>query len=685
MEIEMKILSWFIGILFTLLVLVYIVLFTPFGNSLLHDTLEGKIQEQTKLDSKLKTFALSLSDFEILLELNKNNTIHVKGNYSLFSQAFDLHYEVKLEKLASLKPLTQTQLQSSFHTDGEVKGDMKLIKVDGKSDLATSATEYHVVLKDFNPTSIIAKIDDADLNALLYMLNQKAYASAKINVDMNFKNITPHQLDGNILLVTKDGKLNRQVMKKDFNITIAKTVFNMNLDAKLKGDSVDYIYALHSNLAQLSSEGRVTPEPLDLDVKYGVNVKELAVFKPMSGVDIRGPFKLNGTANGTKEKLTVDGKSDLALSATQFHVLLENFAPKSLQATIKHLKLQRALYMLKQPHYTDGLLDVNVDISDADMKHLQGSVKSKISKGKLDSQYLTKAYEFNSTMPTTTFNLATFMTLNKNMVNTKVDLNSNLANLDIKNAEFNMNDASIASDYLVKIHDLNKLFFVTARHLKGSLSANGELNKGKDLDFTAHSNVADGKLDANLHNDDFHATLSSMQTLKVLDMLLYPKIFKSNIDGVVDYNIAQAKGTFNAKLSHGEFTKNQVLDAAKKYASTDLYKEKFKGDVNAKIEKEHILASLDLKSNRSAISTKDTKLNSLTKEIKSKIDINANGNPFIVYLTRTTENPKVTVDANKLIQREATKALQKEATKLLKKQNTKGLEKEAQKLLKGFF
>jgi hypothetical protein len=160
-------------------------------------------------------------------------------------------------------------------------------------------------------------------------------------------------------------------------------------------------------------------------------------------------------------------------------------------------------------------------------------------------------------------------------------------------------------------------------------------------------------------------------------MLIYPKIFKANIDGKLDYNIAAAKGEFNGLLSNGKFTRNQVLDLTKQYAHIDLYRQIFKGDVNAKINKEHILASLDLKSNTSSIKTKNTKLNSKTKRINSVIDINANGNPLVVKLSGSVEKPKVSVDASKIIQKEATKAITKELQK--------HLGKDVGKLFKGLF
>ena len=85
----MKYLAWIGAFLAFLVVTLYIVAFTPVGNALLKPMVEAKIQEQTKVDSKLETFSLSMSDFEIVLELDKGNLIIAKGGYSIFAKSFD--------------------------------------------------------------------------------------------------------------------------------------------------------------------------------------------------------------------------------------------------------------------------------------------------------------------------------------------------------------------------------------------------------------------------------------------------------------------------------------------------------------------------------------------------------------------------------------------------------------------
>jgi len=423
----MKYIAWFVGVVVALIGALYLVVFTSFGNSLLSPIIEKKIQEQTKLQSKLTTFSLSMSDFEILLELNRNNTILLKGNYSLFLQSFNIAYRVSLAELQTLQPLTQMQLRSSFATEGSVVGDMKFIRVDGKSDIAKSNTSYRVELKDFDLTSIVATIENADLKSLLYMTGQKEYASATINLDLDFKNIEPKELDGNIELTTTNGRLNADVMKRDFNVTIPNTAFDMNLEALLAKESVEYTYRLDSNLANLSSSGIVTPQPLALDVKYGVNIKELAVLKPMTNADLRGPLNISGVAKGTKESLIVNGKSDIAKSATTYKVALSDFNPTSIIAKVQNADLESLLYMVGEKKYASAAIDLDMNFKNIKPHELDGSVLLVSKNGLLNSAVMKK--DFNITIPKTAFSMNLEAILKGESADYKYLLTSNLAKI----------------------------------------------------------------------------------------------------------------------------------------------------------------------------------------------------------------------------------------------------------------
>lgn len=658
-----KYLAWIGGILSIFATTVYGVFFTPLGNSLIKPMVENKIREQTKLESKLTKFSLATSSFEIVLALNENNSIKLKGDYSLFLRTFDFSYEVALQKLESLEPFTLTPLRGTLYTNGTVKGDIKFMKVDGKSDIGDSHTAYYVELTDLNPTSIIAKMKDAKLSSLLNTAAKNPYATADIDLEINFKNINPHMMDGDIVLKSKNGNIDPKYMKSDFNVTIPKTSFSMNLDAKLKGDDVDYKYDFSSNLFKISTSGRVVPQPLKTDIKYSLDIQELEALKPITGADIRGALKLEGEAKGDKERLTVSGISDLASSESVFEAVLKDFELASLRAKIENLEIEKLLFMLKQPHYTDGLLSMNADISDARSDKLDGKITTKITKGLLNSNYLTKVYEFKSAMPTTTFDSVTTTILNKSVADSKVDFNSNIANIDIKSAKFDIKDGSLKGDYTANIVDLSRLSFITNQHLRGALVANGEFSKAKDLDFTMHSNIADGKIYAKLHNDNFYADIGSVKTKKLLYMFLYPEILDATLNAKLNYDLTQSRGTFNGQVANAKFEKNQPFDLVKQYVKFDMYKEFFSGDINAKIYKENVLASLDLRSIEASINIKEAKINTKTKQIDSDITLQAKKNILSAALKGDIDAPRVSINLEEFMKTEAGKEVQEKISK----------------------
>ena len=486
----MKIFYWTAGIITTALVGIFILLFTSFGNDFLKPTIEKEIQKRTQLDSKLKTFRLSLHDCELLLELSSKNTIALDGVYSIWNRSLDMTYMVDLNDVKSLKELFTQEIDTPLHVNGTAKGDSKLLIVKGRSDISSSETAFEVSLVEFQAKNI-----------------------------------------------------------------------NLN---------------------------------------------------------------------------------------------------------IKSLKIKEALVILQQPPYSAGKLDVVVKISDLREGKLKGTIDTKISQGLLNAKYISKTYEFKSTMPRTTYNLSTHSILEKNIVNTSVDLNSNLANLDVKKFYFDTDNLSFMSDYKVNIHNLDKLYFISQRHLLGSLKAYGNVKKFEDFDLSVKSNVAGGKLIATLHNNDLDAKVNDMRSRDILRILKYPQIFDAKLNGLLDYNLATQKGLFKGKLSKGRFSQNQSFDLLKRYAQTDIYREKFKGNVDAKIDRDDIVASIALNSKNSSITSKGAKINSQKNLIDSNIRIDSNSNHVDVTLKGDINKPDVTISADELLKKEGTKVIKKELGKFLK-------------------
>lgn len=445
-------------------------------------------------------------------------------------------------------------------------------------------------------------------------------------------------LEKEIAIVTKvDAKL--EIFRLGFSTASIVLVLNKNNTIRLKAN--------YSLLAK------------SFNSVYRINFQDLSKLQALTQKPLRGTLKTEGSVIGKIDKFRVKGTSSIASSDTHYDIVVSKLALTSIKAKISSLQIQKALYALQLAPYSDGLLDMQIDIKNANIGRLDGLVKTEISHGKLNTNYLTKEMQFSSVMPKTTYSLNVITKLKGANAISAVNLYSNLLELHTKETKFNLTDKSLKSDYSLNIKNLDKLYFVTERHLKGAVLARGDISKAKDLDVSIYSDIADGKLSITLHNDDLKAKLKGAKTLEILDMTLYPKLFDARINADVAYNLAVKKGTIDAKLLSGTFTKNQPLDLVKKYGKVDMYVEKFDGDLKAKIEQEKLIGSLFLKSNHSSIETKNAILNTKRKTVNSKIDINANGNQVKVTLKGDINHPKVSINADALLKRKAAKLINK--------------------------
>lgn len=625
--------------------------------------------------------ALMLRDFNVTLPkttFTMNGTAGLRGKSIRYNADFDsnlanvtsaglvspdplqadLAYNVDFRELALLAPLTNAPLRGPLRLKGTVKGDEALLNIDGTSDIAASDTAYHVTMKQKKPSEVIASVKNAKLEKLLYMLGKPDYASAKLNADVKLHDLDPKNLQGNAVIALKDGKMNAGVMQRDFNVTIPKqTRFTLDAKAQLKGKSVDYQTDLNSNLAKIGSGGTVIPETMAMDLDYALDIAKLEALKPVTNAPLRGPLRINGTVKGDKSLLHVKGTSDLAKSKTRFHAQLKDFAPKSVEADIRSLDLSRLLYMVEQPAYLkQGTLDVAVRIPNAADGALDGTVTTAIKAAEISGKVVAEQFDFKH-QPKITFETKSRSVLKGDRIDSSLDVNSNAADLKIASAVYDLGKQKLTSDYRVDIPDLDAFYFATEQHMQGGIAMHGKVEKAEKLLFTMQSDTLGGTIDAKLNDKDFRADLKGLNTLKLLHMLIYPEVFDAAMDGTLKYNLESKKGTLDSSLTEGKFTQNEMFDLLRQYSTVDLYRERFKGTLQSRIDDKIIDSDLDLRSNVSSIQTKNAHLDSEKKQIDADVHVNANNNPFNLKIRGDLDKPSITIDAKKLIEREAGKQL----------------------------
>ncbi len=648
-----------------LAVSLYTLLFTSPGNGIVAPLIASKIKEKTSLPAVLETFELTMSTFTITLQLSENNRIETSGNYSLFTRQLDAAYRVRFDALSELQPLTQQPLQGKLGADGSVVGTAAQLRITGSSDIAQSETTYDIELLELAPAKVIATVKQLQLPALLQMAGQSAYAKGVVNADIQLDDLDPQHLEGFAHITLANGVINRATMQKAFNITLPKTTFKTQLQVKLAAKDVDYTLDFASNLARITSHGTVAPQTLASDIAYDLAIKELALFKPLTNAPLRGPLNLNGTLKGDKTSMLLKGKSDIAKSSTTLEVIVKELRPHAVTLEGKGLRLGSLLYMLEQPRYADAHIDLSVNLSDARAETLKGTVTSTISRGNADAKVIAKAFDLKN-VPKITFNGTSTTVLKKRTLTSQVDLKSSLATLVLKDAKVDLAKEVTTSDYTLTLPDLERLYFLTERHLKGAITLTGDLRKDEHLLLNAHSDLLDGRIDARLLDKKLHADFASIETLKALRMLTYPEVFASSLEGKLDYDLESKKGRLDAQLHNGRFTQNEMIDLVRQFGNYNLYNERFESTLISRIHKEQTSSDLDMVAGNATIKGKDIRLNTQTRRIDAKLDVVANRNPLGVRLRGDVNAPQVDVDATKLIEKEAGKLIEKEVGKFLK-------------------
>ena len=635
-----------------------------FNTAIMHDEFNVSLP-QTHFNLDLDS---NLSSTQVLYTLTLRSNLaqaDSKGSIAPKPFAADLTYNLAFKELAMLKPLTGAPLRGPFATKGRVKGNETKLIVEGASDVAKSAAAYHAVLAHFKPQTVVAKIRHAHLDRLLYLAGEDAYAGGLLRADINLANLDPKALKGTLNAKIENGMIHPKALKRRYGIDIPASRLDGSLDAALDTKTVRYDLALDSSLAKISSKGSVIPETLGMDLTYSLYIAELGLLESMTHQPLRGPLELAGKAKGDRSRLNVAAATDLAKSDTRIKAVLENLAPRSADVTVTHLSLGRLLYQLGRPHYADGDVTLTATLRDLREGKLDGSVQLALTRGKADVPVVAKAFEWPH-FKGAAFSLHTDSVLQGDHVDSVVTFDSDLAKYRSRRIRYALAKQLLTADFTATVPDLSRLYFITERPMRGGITLEGDLRYDKTLLAHVKSDTLGGHVAATLDDSKLHAKLDALDTLQALHMLTYPEIFKSRLDGTLDYDLATKKGLLDAKLQNGRFTKNVMFDLLKQYSPVDLYRERFKGTLQSRIDDKLIDSDLFLRSNRSSLKSEHALFNAAAKTIDATIHVDANNNPIDLTLKGSVAKPDISVNAQKLLEREAGKQINRLLNDLFK-------------------
>lgn len=665
-----KLLLIFSGIL-GILVLFIVFLLTPIGNDAIKPYLENIIKEKTGYDVKFSTFRVSFSKLNIKSNVNGEIFADLNGSFWIFSQKFDVDYNVNIKDLQSFG----LKLNEKMYVGGNVNGNLNDILIKANGHFLDCNLVANAQIKEMKPFMI--NLDAKGINLL------KAFAIAKIpafvsgNVSINAK---VNNAKGVAQISTNDLIFNKKLIAKNFKVNLPE---NTNLkaisDIALNDNKIKAKTFVISNLAiELGAKN----SSFDLNTKeiksdFFAYIKDFSKFEPIINKKLKGSISANGNVALKNGALKQFNSEILGFGGK----ILAKSDGKKLNATIDNVRFEKIFDTILQPRFIigglNGEISAPLNIKNADIKiyvndaNVNKSVMDELTKKKFPQNFPIK-FNFNA---------------NKNgeKIKFNADLNS-FASLNVKDGNFA--NGALKAQYLLKADDLDKFSFFMP--MQGKIAANGDISfKNGELIAKIYSHLFDGQLNGELKNLKFNAKFDDFRIEELTNMLKYGKFYTGIANANLNYDISKKAGKFDAKIHNGSISKS---DFAKKVKLiTGNFEEKIfdKAIVNGTINKENIAFDAfigdDSKNSKGKFSVKNGKFNTTTTQVYCPVRGNIEKTDISIDITGTVKEPKYSLSSNYLKQK-ATNELKKGAKKLIEKnQLDKKVEKEVNKLLKGIF
>ena len=535
----MKFLAWFCGILLVLVVALYCVLFSSFGNSVLKPFVEKIASEKIGMEFRLEKFELGFSSFDILAIINGELGVESKGKYSLFSSQFDLNYNTQAKSFNGM--------QIDLSLKGEALGSFDNFVANGSGSLAGSSIRFASRIKDYAPLELKLDAKELDLAALSMIALKKAYITGKLSAvaDIAGQEGTA-KLNSAKIIITKEAQ-------NDFGISLpANFALSLNSDIKLLGKQVAATTRVKSALANLSAKNTsYNFENGEITSDFNVDIANLAALEPIIKQKLNGSIKVAGNtkiANGAMEFL------DAKINGLGGEILA-SLKDNELNANIKNLKLAQALSLAGLAPLANSDISGTAKITNLnDTKKIKGSANLTLSSGVLNHKQM-NALLGSDLSSDVSFNAQNKLEIASGTLNFDSVLNSPvIENLGAKGS-YTLANGDAKINLAGKIADLGAIFGSGAKspaNIKANVGLKaGELSDG-DIDIKGFG----GEILAKVKGKALNANIKNIKAEQVLAMTTFGSLFNGEVNAELSLdglNLQNLNGRGELSVKNGVF------------------------------------------------------------------------------------------------------------------------------------
>jgi len=640
----MKYFFVFLSLVITLLVFILFLLFTQSGNNMIKPYIEKEMSKKLQQDVNINAFTLKTNFIDIEANINKVSTVIINGNFDMFKKSANLDYTIDAKNLKT--PFID--IDGLLNVKGHLKGKMEDFIADGTGVAFNSKIDFLTHIQNQKPKEIRLKAKNIKIEKILAFFKKPIYSKGMIDIDIDVKPKPNNTYFGKNDIIIHYGTLNNLLISKDFGVKFTQIVtYRGNIKSTIYGEKIHAKSNIISNIANIEtkdSQYDLNKERFYSD--YSIHIPKLSAFEKT----LQGDITLDGNIQKTKEDFSFNINSKTL--GGNIKALVFN---KTIKVDAKNIKLSSLSKMLTQPNYSDGKLNFSLD-----MKNGNGNLSLRVKDASLNVRELIDTKKADKIDYKLTLN----SNINQNDVSINSQITSDILDLDISKSNYNLKDKTINGIYALKVTDLNNLYFLTKRPLKGALNVKGNYAYIYSIYLDGNSSFLDAETSFILKNGLLNIKSNELSLAKVSDVLYYPKVFDSFSTLEANYNLNYKVGTIRINALNGKLLKSKLTSIIHLANGFDLTAEVYKDSLfRGVIDKKNIDFSLLLSGLESYLKIPNGYLNLETNEIDSEFNIKIEHRDFKGTIQGSLDSPNVELIGSEYLKQKLNKEIEKNIKK----------------------
>ncbi|ECL1093002.1 hypothetical protein FPN63_01640 [Campylobacter jejuni] len=578
-----KIFYGVIAFVVVLLIAIYAILFTSFGNNIVANIAQKKIKESAGLDVNITHFNLRFSSLELRANIANMADFNLKGALSPFKLGFDFDYLISLNQ--NYAKNLGLNLNQNLSFGGKIQGKASDFTLDGKGYLLGSNVLLNARMYNYSPIALNLDAQNLKIEEILHLLSYPSYAKGFLNAQakISAQDLKP---DGNIIIKLDTSYINYEAIKKDFSLDLP---LNSNPKAEILANvkedkiyAVSKIYNDYLNLQTQKTLYDISKNALSTD--FNLSIPSLAKLEKLTKTRLNGSLGVIGQTSVVNNALSSLNAQVIGLGGEVKASLKNN----KIFADINEASLEKLLALAGYGALVSG--NLNAKLLNADLDFSNFDLEAKINNAKINTNELKKIAKIE--LPNTIFSLDTKANAKNSNISYNALLASNLLNIKKLQGTYNLKNSELNTDLNAFIDDLSQFSAIAGQKLQGKadLTAKAHIIGTQIQNLNANANLADGVIKVDSNGKKLDLNIDKLDLSKLFVIAGMPNYAsgivnaKVNLDNI-DFNNLNGKANLEAKGILNATTLSNILN--KNFPNNTSY------DLNTKINFKNNIAQFD--------------------------------------------------------------------------------------------